>query len=176
MSLPWRIGLMQSRLRHDQRPLRMAFTRRLDGLYDRFLLRVQRFHNRKHEMRLGFVNADVFRGIVAFFAKASCVEKTDDGRIRGEIEKRGRPRARLVALAHFRGGGFGQGPDNGRFAGLNFADEPDNRGSLARERRHFFIRRRDGLRRKNRIAKALPASRQDVLQIPPPVHDRHQTL
>ena len=172
--LAWRVCLVQRGLRHDNGPLRMPLARCPHRVQNRILLRVERLDDGDHQMRPRLVEGDVLRRVVAFFAKPARIEKADDGRFRGKVEDRRRPRAGLIAQPDLGRARLGERPDDGGFPRLHFPDEPDHRRRLAGKQGHLFVRWRGGLGRKHRLADALPAPAKRTFYRSPPIHDRHR--
>ena len=132
VGLSRRIGLVQARLRHDDRPIRMPVPGRTDDVQHFPLLDIERLDNGHDQMRAALAKTDVLAGIVGDLAEPAGVEKADDGRFIREIEHARGLRAGAKAAADLGVARLRQHANDRGLAALHLAEQPDHRGEPAR--------------------------------------------
>ena len=123
-----RIGIMERRLCHNDRPPRMSATHCGDSLDHRVLLVIHRAHHDQYQMRLRFRDGEILGRVIARLAETPRIEKAYDRRLARKIEDACRLGARAKARSDLGLARAGDGLDDGALAGLHLADEPDHRG------------------------------------------------
>ena len=121
-----RIGLVQSRLRHDQRPFRMPLPDRAHNFEHRALFEIQRLHHREDEVGPPLAKADIGGRIVVDLAKSARIEKANDGGLRGKVEHPRRLRAGTKAAADLGIAGLRQLTNDGGLSALHLTKQPDD--------------------------------------------------
>src|SRR3984893_13676367 len=164
MAHPPGIKPMQSGLRDNNRPVRVAAAHLLQRAQDRILHRVRHLHRDDNQMRLLLAPGNVFGRIVVRLSDAAGIEESKERRLCRHIVEVRRSSAWLEPFPDLRARVAGERCNDGRFACASLAEEPNYR----RRGLRTLARLRDGLAR-GAIPKQNVADR-----VPEPVEGPHE--
>jgi hypothetical protein len=110
----------------------MPSPHRAHNVEDDALFQIERLHDSKNEVGAALAKADISRGVVVHFAQAARIEKPKDGGLRGKIEHARRLGTGTKAATDLCIAGLGQLADDGGFAALHLAKQPNHGGETPR--------------------------------------------